>query len=198
MDWKAVGAKIVDFAPLLGTLLGGPIGPAAGGLVKVLANELGLKAEEATPDAFMKVLELDPNAVLKFKEFEMAHNVEIQKLILEEERMYLQDRADARSRQVESEKATGKRDINLYVLAYLYTGGFFITIIVMTIFTFLGKVPAEVPQFAVFLLGNLFGTLSAGVGAVMQYFFGSSKGSADKTAAIMELKEFAGTIGKKG
>jgi len=81
MDWKAVGAKVVDFAPLLGTLLGGPIGTAAGGLVKVLANELGLKAEEATPDAFMKALELDPNAVLKFKEFEMAHKVEIQKLM---------------------------------------------------------------------------------------------------------------------
>ena len=127
--------------------------------MKVLANELGLKAEEATPDAFMKVLELDPNAVLKFKEFEMPHKVEIQKLILEEERMYLQDRADARSRQVESEKAAGKRDYNLYILAYLYTGGFFITIIAMTILTFLGKVPAEVPQFAVFLLGNLFGTL---------------------------------------
>ena len=67
----------------------------------------------------------------------------------------------------------------------------------MTILTFLGKVPAcTVPQFAVFLLGNLFGTLSAGVGAVMQYFFGSSKGSADKSAAIMELKEFAGNDGK--
>ena len=101
------------------------LGTAAGGLVKVLANELGLKAEEATPDAFMKVLELDPNAVLKFKEFEMAHKVDIQKLILEEERMYLQDRADARSRQVESEKATGKRDINLYVLAWMVVGLFF-------------------------------------------------------------------------
>jgi hypothetical protein len=63
-----------------------------GGLIKFLASELGLKAEEATPDAFMKVLELDPNAVLKFKEFEMTHKVEIQRLILEEARMYFQDR----------------------------------------------------------------------------------------------------------
>ena len=45
--------------------------------MKVLANELGLKAEEATPDAFMKILELDPNALLKFKEFEMAYKVKI-------------------------------------------------------------------------------------------------------------------------
>jgi len=32
---------------------------------------------------------------------------------------------------------------------------------------------------------------------VLQYFFGSSKGSADKTAAIVELKELAATVGKK-
>lgn len=55
----------------------------------------------------------------------MAHKNEIQKLILEEDRMYLQDRQDARRRQVESEKATGKRDINLYVLARMVVGLFF-------------------------------------------------------------------------
>ena len=107
MDWKAVAAKVVGFAPMLGTLLGGPLGGAAGGLLKVLANELGLKEEEITPDNFIKVLEADPNLVLKFKKFEMTHKVDIQKLILESDRIYLQDRQDARKRQVESEKATG-------------------------------------------------------------------------------------------
>ena len=159
-----------------------------GGLIKFLASELGLKAEEATPDAFMKVLDLDPNAVLKFKEFEMAHKVEIQKLILEEERMYLQDRQDARSRQVESEKATGHRDVNLYVLAWMVVGLFF-TLVGMLMWVTL-------PEANVGPVNQLFGAMATGFGMVLQYFFGSSKGSAEKTAAMMEFKEFAAKIGR--
>ena len=47
MDWKALGGKIADVAPMLGTLFGGPLGGVAGGLVKMLAGEVGLKPEEA-------------------------------------------------------------------------------------------------------------------------------------------------------
>jgi len=190
MDWKAVAAKIAGFAPMLGTLLGGPLGGAAGGLLKVLANELGLKEEEITPDNFMKALELDPNAVLKFKEFEMAHKIEIQKLILESDRMHLQDRQDARKRQIESERATGKRDINLYVLAWMVVGLFF-TLVGMLMWVVL-------PEANVGPINQLFGAMATGFGMVLQYFFGSSKGSADKTAAMMELKEFAARIGTRG
>jgi hypothetical protein len=178
MDWKTVGEKVVDFAPLLGTLLGGPIGTAAGGLVKVLANELGLKAEEATPEKFMEILQLDPNAVLKFKEFEMAHKVEIQKLILESERMYLQDRQDARNRQVEVEKATGKRDVNLYILAWVNVIGFFGILALVILY----EMP--VSEVAKTALAMLFGALIGGYKDVQSYFFGSSKSSAEKTELL--------------
>jgi len=186
MDWKEVGGKIADFAPLLGSILGGPVGGAAGGLVKILAAELGLKPEEATPDSIMQVIQTDPSAVLKFKEFELNNKLELQKLVLEQDKMYLQDRQDARNKEKAIVQVIGKKDSNLYVLAYAYTGGFFVTIIIMMILMLAGKFPAVVPQFVIFLLGNLFGTLSAGVGAVMQYFFGSSKGSADKTATMVQ------------
>jgi hypothetical protein len=43
--------------------------------VKVPATELGLKPEEAMPGKMMQVLDLDPNAALKFKEFEFTHKV---------------------------------------------------------------------------------------------------------------------------
>jgi hypothetical protein len=181
MDWKAVGAKIVDFAPLLGTFLGGPLGTAAGGLVKVLANELGLKADEATPDKFMEVIQADPNAVLKLKEFELTHDVEIKKLILEGDKMYLEDRQDARRRQVESEKATGKRDVNLYVLAWMVVGLFF-TLVGMLMWVTL-------PEGNVGPINQLFGAMATGFGMVLQYFFGSSKGSSDKNNWLMEIKD---------
>ena len=189
MDWKAVGSKILNAAPMVGTLLGGPVGGMAGGLIKMVGGALGLEPEETTPDRVLQIIEQDPQALLKLKEMEMANAVELQRLVLQQDQMYLQDRQDARRRQWESEKATGKRDTNLYVLAYLFTLGFFVTIIVMTGLALSNKMPAGIPDYVVFLLGNLFGTLTAGVGAVVQYFFGSSKGSKDKTGQMAEFEK---------
>ena len=119
----------------------------------------------------------------------MAHKFEIQKLILEEDRMYSQDRADARSRQVESEKVTGKRDVNLYALAWMVVGLFF-TLVGLLMFVVL-------PEANVGPVNQLFGAMATGFGMVLEYFFGSSKGSADKTTAMMEFKALVATIGKK-
>jgi len=49
----------------------------------------------------------------------------------------------------------------------------------------------EIPTKQSEVMFMLFGTLSAGFGAVIQYFFGSSKGSSEKTEHIAKLK--AGT-----
>jgi len=54
------------------------------------------------------------------------------------------------------------------------------------------------PEANVGPVNQLFGAMATGCGLVLQYFFGSSKGSADKTAAIMELKELAATVRKRG
>ncbi len=91
---------------------------------------------------------------------------------------------------MESEKATGKRDMNLYVLAWMVVGLFF-ALVGLLMFVVL-------PEANVGPVNQLFGAMATGFGMVLQYFFGSSKGSADKTAAIIELKEFAATAGKRG
>lgn len=189
MNWQDVAGKIAGAAPMIGSLLGGPLGGAAGGLVKIIASEFGLKESEVTPEKIDQIIQQDPEALLKFKEIELAHKVELQKLMLEEKRAELADRADARAMHVDTTKATGRRDINLYILAYLYTGGFFVTIIVMLWLMLTNKIPQEVPQFVVFLLGNLFGALTAGVGAVVQFFFGSSKSSQTKTELLANIQK---------
>jgi len=68
--------------------------------------------------------------------------------------------------------------------------GLFFTLVGLALFVVL-------PKANVGPVNQLFGAMATGFGMVLQYFFGSSKGSADKTAAMMELKEFAGTLGKK-
>ena len=65
------------------------------------------------------------------------------------------------------------KEINISIIAYLVIGGFF-TLLGIMIFTPLPEGSSD----AIFLL---FGALASGFGAVVNYFFGSSKSSNDKT-----------------
>jgi len=179
MDWKDIAGKVMDSAPIIGGILGGPIGGAAGGLISIIGNAFGLKPSETTPEKINSIIQQDPQALLKFKELEMNHKVEIEKIALQSDQMYLADRQSARNRQIESEKATGKRDYNLYILAWVTVTGFY-ALIAFLIYKPLVEATTSP---AVFML---FGALSAGFGAVMQYFFGSSKGSAEKTVLMAQ------------
>jgi hypothetical protein len=85
----------------------------------------------------------------------------------------------ARGREQEIIQATGKQDWYLYALAAVVVVGFFaFTVAVM--FT----KSAEASKEIVFML---FGGLVTGFSMVLSYFFGSSAGSAQKTAQLAEL-----------
>jgi len=189
MEWKDLANKFFKFAPMVGTVLGGPAGAAAGGLISIIGNAFGLTPEETTPEKINHLLATDPQAAIKMAEIEANNKVELQKMILEQERIRLADVASARAREVEITKATGKRDINLYILSYLFIIGFFVSIITMLVLSLSGKLPESMPDYVVFLLGSLFGTLTSGTGAVIQYFFGSSMGSSKKSEFIEKIEK---------
>jgi len=70
--------------------------------------------------------------------------------------------------------------------------------VVCLFFTLVGMLMWVVlPEANVGPVNQLFGAMATGFGMVLEYFFGSSKGSADKTAAMMELKELAARMGKR-
>ena len=173
MDWKDVGKKIASAAPLLGGLLGGPPGAAVGTGIRLLASALGLGEQETTPDAIMGLLNTDPEALVAIKKMELENKVELRRLTIEETSLYLQDRAGARQREVDIVRTTGRKDVNLYVLAWTVVLGFFALCIVLMRYPL-----AEGSNEVVFML---FGGLVAGFSTVLQYFFGSSKSSTDKT-----------------
>lgn len=79
-DWKGIAATIGKVAPALGTIIGGPIGGAAGTAISVLTNSLGLP-ENATPADVQKAIETNPDAYRKIKQAEMDHELELQKLV---------------------------------------------------------------------------------------------------------------------
>lgn len=178
-EWSDIGKLIGTAAPIVGTALGGPAGAAVGSMV---ASLLGVDNE---PDAVASAIKADPSIVLKMKELEVeAHKLELDAIEkerqaeLEAVRLQLADITDARNRQIEHEKATGKSDINLYVLAWVVVFGFFV-LVGMTMF-----IRIEDSTGAVFML---FGTMATGFGMVLQYFFGSSKSSSDKTVQMASM-----------
>jgi len=176
MEWKDVGDAIKKVAPMLGTVLGGPAGGAVGGAVSMLVSALGVDDDEHTPEAVLRAMSADPEWHVKLREAEMRNRVELEKLALQADQLVLADRQSARDREIRIVEATGKRDMNLYVLAWTVILGFF------TLCGVLMRWP--LPEGSNQVVFMLFGALSTGFGTVLSYFFGSSKSSNDKTRML--------------
>ena len=171
MEWHDVGEAVKKYAPVLGSAIGGPAGGAVGGAVSLLLGAFGLGGD-ATPDDVSKLL-TDPTSILKMKELEQTYQVELGKLALQHDQAYLADRQGARSREVDIAKATGSRDLNLYILAWVVVAGFFALTWTMM---YVDLPPANLGP-----VNILFGALVAGFTGVLGYFFGSSQSSDIKT-----------------
>ncbi|MBL4830888.1 MAG: hypothetical protein JKY55_13520 [Aliivibrio sp.] len=91
--WESIKSLIGSAAPLIGTLIGGPIGAGVGGLV---ANALGV---ENTPQAIEQELLNNPDALLALKELEMEHQVELKQLALEHAKLESEERKLALTQQ---------------------------------------------------------------------------------------------------
>jgi hypothetical protein len=172
MDWKEIAAKISSLAPVIGGAIGGPIGGLAGTAVSILAKAFGLPETSKAEDV-LKSISGDPEWQLKVMVAENEFKLKIKELELMSTKAYLADVQSAREREKSVVQSTGKKDWNLYLTAWVVICGFFwLTYWLMT-----RSLPAGQND-VVFML---FGALSTGFGTVLAYFFGSSKGSAEKT-----------------
>lgn len=165
------GKLIGSVAPTLATALLGPVGGLA---VKVLGDALGIDepTQEKVQEAF-KSGQMTGEQVLAVKQAEQALIVRCRELDIDLERIHAGDRDSARKLQA----ATNSRVPG--TLAILITVGFFGILIGM-----LGKWLTAADNQALLIL---LGALSAGFGAVLNYYFGSSSGSQAKDATIGKL-----------
>jgi hypothetical protein len=160
-------------APLLGTLIGGPVGTLAGAAVGALAEALGTPA---TPEAITDAIKQQPGAEA------IVRQVEADKApgLIE---AYLRDVQDARA-------TTVKLVDSGSAIAW---GAPIVSIMIVT--GFLGLIGAllfkQVPDSQVSLV--LFGTLSTAFGSVVSYWLGSSAGSARSGDAIRSIAQQATT-----
>ena len=178
--WDNIKELIGTSAPVIGTLLGGPAGGAVGGLIgKALRVDNTPEAIELAlmnnPDALLKIKELETSKELAILQAELEHKridvgsvIDNRKLDNEKDQMFLSDKQSARSRQTDSEKATGKVDVALYVIAGVIVVAFFVSILAL-IFITLDKQSGTYE-----LLLMLFGALTTKFGTVVDYFFGAS------------------------
>lgn len=162
MEW------LKTLAPLLGTALGGPIGGAAAAFI---ADKLNLSAK--TVEAVTEVLssnKLTPEQLssLKLAELEFSKFLEQNKIDLA--KLDTDNTINARSMQIET------RSITPDVIAVVVVTGFFAILILMM----MGLLEVSDQQALLILLGSL----SAGFGAVLNFFYGSSRSSQNKDILI--------------
>jgi len=182
MDWKEIASKIATIAPVLGGAIGGPVGSLAGTGISLLAKVLGITEQEATPENVEQLLSGPPDE-WKFKVLaaENEFKLKMRELELMDTKAQLADIQSAREREKAIVAATGKLDLNLYFLAWTLICGFF-GLLGVLIFV-------HVPQDSSGVIYMLFGALSMGFGSVVQYFFGSSAGSAQKSSTIEQMSK---------
>jgi len=152
---------IASISPVIGTALGGPVGGLIGQGVSAAAK--AITGKESTKD-ILQDLTANPD---KLAELE----IQTQANELEELRIHAADRDSARSMSVELAKAGHASAWAAPIVSLIVTVGFFILL-----YAVLNMNSANVPEVAYMLLG----ALAAGFTQVLNYYLGSSKGSADK------------------
>jgi hypothetical protein len=137
------------------------------GIKKVTGIDLNKKKELTTED------------VMKIKEAEFK----LKQLDFEELKLEKEDRSDARNMQV---SALNQEDTFSKRFVYYYAS--FITFVSFAYIFFItfGSIPEANVRFADTILGFLLGV---GLSNIIVYFFGSSKGSKDKTDALLNASK---------
>lgn len=190
MDWKSIAGTVAPLAPTIGKVLGagfGPVGAIVGGLAgNAIAEIFGT---EATPEAVGKAIAEDPQAAEKLQRLESERGQEIlaqaQVKIeeLKQQTAQFQTQADdtQRARQAQLDLAAINSPLSWgsSILATVFTVAFFVVLAIVLVNS------ETIKDNPVLLI--LLGTLTAGMGQILGYFFGSSAGSknsADRFATL--------------
>lgn len=163
---------IAGAAPDLARALGGPLAGAAVGAIAraVLGDE---KADEAqVEDAIAKA---SPEQLLALRKADQEFRLGLARAGLDAEKIAAEDRANARAREV------SRRDWTPAAMGGLILAGFFGLLGLMA--------TRRLPEGMETEFSIMLGALSAMTGAVVNYYFGSSAGSREKTRLLAPQRE---------
>lgn len=177
MDFKDIVGKYLP--KVLGAAVN-PIGAGIDVLTSVLGDIFGFDPKITTPEQADQIISQDPERVLKLKLAEMDYNLRMREQDISELKTILADVQSARAREVQIAQA-GRSNFPMYALAAIVCLGFFALLAILMRY----PLPDGSKEAAFILVG----TLGAGFSNILSYFFGSSKGSADKSDQINQMKQ---------
>lgn len=157
-------------APVLGSALGGPLGGAA---ASSLATTLLGKPKATKAELEQAIKSATPEQLIELKRVDNEFDIRMQELGLDLERINQQGVANARAREI------AVKDKIPAILAILLTLGFF------GILGYMFFSPQEVYNNA---LMAMLGALATAFLSIINYYFGSSSGSAKKNDLLAGLK----------
>lgn len=168
-DWKNIVSAV---APALATALGGPL---AGIAVKAIAGKLLGNPDATEAEVAQAVAGMGPADLIKLKEIEADLTKSLQDAGIKLEEVAARDRDSARTRQKDMKDPTPN------VLAFLTLGTFGLVLWML----FDGQSLGADAQVIYILLG----TLTAAVTQVLNFYFGSSAGSARARDALAGIAQ---------
>lgn len=166
---------IAEAAPKIAEQLGGPL---AGAAVSALARAIFGKEGASEEDLAEALATASPEQLIALKRADNEFRLAIRQAAVEESRIDAGDRASARERQ---EKMS---DWTPSILGALIIAGFFLTLGFM--------VARNLPAGAETEFAIMLGALATMTAAVVNYFFGSSAGSREKTMLLTGVKSAKG------
>lgn len=177
MQWSDVGRIVGKVAPVLGNVLVGNIPGAVATAGALIASELGT---DNTPDAVGSALAANPELLVRVKEIEAKHDVDLRTLALQSQAAELGDIQGARQRDVDLAKAGQKTNTKTWMIL----GD---VVVVLACIVFLVAVPTAGEA-----VRGLIGTIAAGAVLCLrdahQFEFGSSRSSQNKDVLLADRK----------
>ena len=161
-EWSDLGKAVADYAPLLGGVIGGPIGAGIGGVV---ASAFGT---ENDPSSINRAIKNDPEAAIKLRRIELNHKEKLEDLAIQQTKIELADKQNARKEHGDS-----------YMPAILSCA---LSLVVVGIIYLLFY--SEPPEGSKEVLFMLLGVVIKEWGSAMQFWFGTTRSSQSKTGLL--------------
>lgn len=178
MNFSDIAKQVATFAPGIAAAIGGPIGGVASMGMQALCGVLGLDGKEDDHEAIVAGLaKLGPAQATALTEVEQSFLKDMKRLDIDVFKLEVQDRQNARDR----EKTSGSLDNR--ILSYLMVAAFIGLVFSMVFydgFTDMGTLQVSLVSTAV-------GIVSTKVNTVYEYYFGSSRGGAEASAALSKM-----------
>jgi hypothetical protein len=156
MDWLKTLATV---APTVATAFGGPL---AGMAVSVATKALGIENDEVALE--QAVMSGNPDILLKLKQVDLDFKLELKRLDIKSEELVIDDRKDARG--------LAKTDMRPHItISIVFITGYF----TLAYYQATGQIALD-PM--------VFGVITASMPMILQFWFGSSHGSKQKSDAM--------------